>query len=100
VTLGGTITIRSETTKFAPLAVAKPSATARTVTATLLDDDKRAVTGQSIAWYVNGKKVATGKTDSKGRAVYKGAKAGQKVQAKFTGVANKYTAASSATSTV
>ena len=36
----------------------------RTVTATLLDNDKHAIAGQKVVWYVNGKKVATLTTDS------------------------------------
>jgi hypothetical protein len=65
------------------------------VTATLLDNDKHAVAGQKVAWYVNNKKVSTLTTDSKGRTVFKGAKPGQTVQAKFTAVPGKYAACSS-----
>lgn len=92
---GGTITISAETAAFNALQVAKPTATTRTVTATLLDNDKQAIAGQKVDWYVNGRKVATVATDSRGRSVYKGAKPGQTVQAKFAGVAGKYTAAAS-----
>jgi hypothetical protein len=91
----GSVVVRAEATKFNALAVAKPSSTARTVTATLLDDDKRPVAGQKVDWYVNGKKVATVATDSKGRSVFKAAKPAQSVQAKFAGLAGKYAAAAS-----
>ena len=93
--LVGAVSVRSEVAKIGKLAVAKPSATARTVTATLLDDDRHAIAGQKVNWYVNGKKVATLTTDGSGRTVFKAAKAGQTVQAKFSAVSGKYTAASS-----
>jgi hypothetical protein len=93
--VSGTIVVTGETAVFNALQVAKPTATTRTVTATLLDNDKHAVAGQKVDWYVNGKKVATVATDSKGRSVYKGAKPGQTVQAKFAGVTGKYSAAAS-----
>jgi hypothetical protein len=91
--LAGTIVVQTETSAFTPLLVAKPSATTRTVTATLLDNDKHVVAGQKVDWYVNGKKVATLVTDAKGRSVYKGAKPSQTVLAKYVGLAGKYTAA-------
>jgi hypothetical protein len=90
---GGTIVVTTETAVFGALKVAKPSATTRTVTATLLDNDKRPIAGQKVDWYVNGKKVATYVTNSKGQSVYKAAKPTQTVLAKFAGVAGKYTAA-------
>ena len=80
---------------FGPLTVGKPSATSRVVTATLLDDDKSPAAGQKVDFYVNTKKVATVVTSSAGTAVYKGAKPGQSVQAKFAGTAGKYAAATS-----
>jgi hypothetical protein len=91
----GTMTITVERTSFGPLAVARTNNTARTVTATLLDDDKKPVAGQKVDWYVNGKKVATVPTAAAGKSVYKGAKAGQTVQAKFAGAAGRYVAAAS-----
>lgn len=94
-TFDGTIAIAAEPTAFAPSVVGRPTATTRTVTVTLLDNDKKPVAGQAIAWYVNAKKVATGKTDSKGKAVLKTAKPTQTVQAKFTGLAGKYLASNS-----
>ena len=94
-TFDGTIAISAEPTAFAPSVVGRPTATTRTVTVTLLDNDKKPVAGQAIAWYVNAKKVATGKTDSKGKAVLRTAKPTQTVQAKFTGLAGKYLASNS-----
>ncbi len=95
----GTLVVSREVTKLAALKVAKPTRTTRTVTATLLDDDGHAVAGQRVDWYVNGRKVGTATTDSKGRAVLKTAKPGQRVQARYPGVSGKYAAASSATVT-
>jgi hypothetical protein len=89
----GVLTVKAETVRVA-LAVAK-AGTARTVTATLTEDDPKAFAKQPVVWYVNGKKVATGTTDAAGRAVYKGAKAGQSVQAKYAGLAGRYAAAAS-----
>ncbi len=71
------------------LSVAKQG-TRRTVTATLADDDRHAVAGQTVSWYVAGRKVATTRTNSAGRASYAGAKPGQTVVAKFAGVSGKY----------
>ena len=88
--LTGTILVTPEKTVFAPLAVARPSATTRTVTATLTDDDKKPLAAQKVEWLVNGKKVATLTTDAKGKSVYKGAKPGQLVQARFVAVSGKY----------
>ena len=88
--LTGAITITQEKTAFAAAKVAKPSATARTVTATLLDDDKKPVAGVRVEFLVNGKRAATVTTNSKGQAVYKGAKAGQYVQTKLAAVPGKY----------
>jgi hypothetical protein len=93
--LTGTLVVKTEVTKFAPLAVAKPTSTTRVVTATLLDDDKHAVTGQRVDWYVNGKKVTTIATDSRGRSIFKSAKPGQSVQARFAAVPGKYAATNS-----
>jgi hypothetical protein len=95
----GTLTVRTETVKIAPLKVTK-AGTSRTVTATLTEDDPRAFAKQPVAWYVNGKKVATTSTDASGRAVFKAAKPGQKVQARYAGAAGRYAAASSNTVTV
>ncbi len=67
------------------------SGTKRTVVAKLLDDDKHAVAGQAVAWYVNGKKVSTAKTTSAGTVTLKTAKPGQTVKATFTAVSGKYT---------
>lgn len=90
------VVVKAEGARFAPLQVARPSATARSVTATLTDDDKHAIAGQRVDWYVGGKKVATLTTDRNGRTTCKTAKRGQTVQAKFAGVAGKYVSASSA----
>jgi hypothetical protein len=95
----GTLTTRPETIRMAPLKVAR-SGTARTVTATLTEDDPRAFAKQKVDWYVNGKKVATVVTDAGGRSVFKGARAGQKVQARYAGLAGRYSAVKSAVVTV
>jgi hypothetical protein len=93
--LPGEITVSIESTTLGTPTVSKPSATSRVVTATLLDNDKSPVAGQKIAWYVNNKKVSTLTTDGKGKSVFKGAKPGQTVQAKFTTVTGKYSGSSS-----
>jgi hypothetical protein len=80
------------------LKVAK-SGTARTVTATLTEDDPRPLAKQPVDFYVGGRKVATVRTDSAGRAVYRGATAGQQVQARYAGSTGRYLAAKSATVT-
>jgi hypothetical protein len=98
--LTGTVGVTAEGTKFGPLKVAKPTATTRTVTAPLLDDDNHPVGAQKVDWYVNGKKVATVATDAKGQSVYKGAKQGQTVQARFAGVPGRYLASVSKTAKV
>jgi hypothetical protein len=98
--LVASLVIAPESTKFNALAVAKPSKTARTVTATLLDDDAHLLAGQKVDWYVNGKKAATVATDSKGRSVFKAAKPGQSVQARLAAVAGKYAASASNTAKV
>jgi len=77
------------------LTIAKSGAS-RTATATVLDDDRHAVSGQVVTFYVNNKKVATVRTSSKGQAAYKGAKPGQTVKSVLGAVAGKY-ATSSAT---
>ena len=91
----GKITIGLETTVFNALAVTRPSSTTRTVTATLLDNDKHVLAGQKVDWYVNGKKIQTVVTDSKGRSVFKKAKPTQTVQAKYVGLAGKFKPAAS-----
>lgn len=96
--VAGTLDVRPETVRFAPLQVTK-AGTARTVTATLLDDDAHPVSGVKVDWYVAGAKVATATTDSRGRVTLRTAKAGQKVQARFAAVPAKYAAATSATVT-
>jgi hypothetical protein len=94
----GKLTVRTETVRIAGLAV-KRSATTRAVTATLSEDDPRAFARQPVAWYVNGKKVATIATDASGHSVFKGAKPGQKVQARYAGASGRYAAATSNTVT-
>jgi hypothetical protein len=89
-----TLTVKPETVRIAKLAV-KAAGSSRTVTATLTEDDPRAFARQPVAWYVNGKKVATTSTDAAGRAVFTGAKPGQKVQARYAGQAGRYAAATS-----
>ncbi|HWL35382.1 MAG TPA: hypothetical protein VNQ77_04250 [Frankiaceae bacterium] len=95
----GTVAVRPEVVRFAALKVVR-SGTARTVTATLTEDDPRPCVRLPVDFYVNGRKVATVLTDSKGRAVFKGATAGQKVQARYAGATGRYAAAKSATVTV
>jgi hypothetical protein len=90
------LVVTVEKTKFLTLVVTKPSATTRTVTATLVDDDNKPVAGQRIDWYVNGKKATTLTTDKAGKTQLKTAKPAQTVHAKFVAVAGKYAAATSA----
>jgi hypothetical protein len=89
------LAVTTEVTKFLALAVKKTSTTARAVTATLRDDDGKAVGGQKVGWYVNNKLVATLVTDAGGKTVFKGAKAGQVVQARYAGLTGKYVASKS-----
>lgn len=91
----GSLVVKAETTRFSALLVTKPTSTTRVVTATLLDDDKAAVVGQRVDWYVDGKRVTSSVTDSKGKAVVRTIKPGHSVQAKFSAVAGKYLGASS-----
>jgi hypothetical protein len=91
--LAGEVNVLAENTGFGALSVAKPTTTTRRVTATLLDDDKHAVAGQKVVWYVNGKKATTQTTNTKGQVVYTAAKPGQTVYAAFVAVAGKYNAA-------
>ncbi|HWL38392.1 MAG TPA: Ig-like domain-containing protein [Frankiaceae bacterium] len=91
--LSGEILVLAENTRFNTLSVAKPTTTTRRVTATLVDDDKRAVAGQKVVWYVNGKKATTQTTNSKGQVVLTTAKPGQTVHAVFTAVAGKFNTA-------
>ncbi len=88
-------TVKLEVCKIT-LAVTKSGAK-RTVTATLTDDDKKPVAGQLIDWLVNGKKVASTRTASSGKASYAGAKPGQTVTAVFATVSGKYAGASAKT---
>ncbi|HVF03669.1 MAG TPA: Ig-like domain-containing protein [Frankiaceae bacterium] len=91
----GSLTIRNEVTKFDALAVKKTSATARSVTAVLRDDDNKPLASQKVGWYVNGKLVSTLTTDASGKSVFNGAKGGQTVQARFAGVTGKFVASKS-----
>jgi hypothetical protein len=95
-TASAPLVVAPETTKFGPFTVGK-AGTGRTITVALTDDDRTAVAAQKVDWYVNGHKAATTTTDSKGKTVFKGAKAGQSVQARFAAVPGKYAAANSAT---
>lgn len=92
------LTASLETAKLGALGVGK-AGTGRSITVTLTDDDRTPIAGQKVDWYVNGRKAGTTTTASNGKtAAFKGAKAGQTVQAKFAGVPGKYgTAASPAT---
>jgi hypothetical protein len=94
VSLPYPVKVRAEVTKLT-LAVAK-SGTKRTVTATLVDNDKpraNAVPAQLLTVFVNGKKVGAVKTDAKGKAVWSKALAGQTVKFTFAAVAGKYAGA-------
>jgi len=81
----GTLKVSAEKTVFTALKIAKASATTRTVTTTLLDDLKKPIAGVRVDWYVNGKKTTSATTDKTGKVVLKGAKPGQKVQARYAG---------------
>ena len=91
----GALKVTAEATAFKPLKVAKPSATTRVVTATLVEDGTHPVAGVPVTWWINGKKVATAKTAGNGTVVLKSAKPGQTVQAKFAGVTGMFLAANS-----
>lgn len=88
VTLTTPFTVASEKTKLA-LRVVK-SGTRRTVYATLTDDDRRPVAGQTITWYINGKKVSSPKTNASGVATLTTAKPTQTVKAVYGGASGKY----------
>lgn len=92
----GSLVVRNEVTKFGTPVVKKTSATARTVTVALVDDDGKPVVGQKVAWYVNGKLTTTLVTDAAGKTLFRSAKAGQSIQARFAAVAGKYEGSSAA----
>ncbi len=92
-TLPGTLTVKEETVKFKPHKIVK-SGTTRNVTVTLIDDDNKPVAGQTVNWYVNGKKATSKKTAPNGTATYS-AKAGQTVYAESPAVPGKYLRAKS-----
>lgn len=69
------------------------SSTGATVTATLLNDLRKPVAGQPITWYVDGKAVATYRTDSLGRSSLRTAR-GKTVKAAYAGLRNRYAASS------
>lgn len=81
-------TVAVEKTKLV-LTVAK-SGTKRTVTARLLDDDNKPVAGQTVNWYVNGKKVASAKTNAAGVVTFTRAAPTQTVTAEFLAVAKRF----------
>lgn len=83
--VSGTIKVSAEKTAFTAPTVAKPSATTRIVTVALRGDDNGAIVGVPVDWYVNNKKVSTGKTDKAGKVSLRTAKPGQTVQARFAG---------------
>lgn len=91
-TLTTPVTISIEKTAIT-LSVIK-SGSNRTVVAKLLDDDKHAVSGVTLVWYINGKKVSSAKTNSAGTATLKTAKPTQTVKAYFATVSGKYQTAS------
>jgi hypothetical protein len=95
-TATGMLKVSAQKTAFTAPKVSKLSATTRAVTATLLDDLQKGVAGVKVDWYVNGKKTATTTTDKSGKTVFRAAKAGQKVQARFAGKAGYLLGASSA----
>lgn len=65
------------------------SSTGATVTATLLNDLRKPVAGQPITWYVDGRAVATYRTDSLGRSTLRTAR-GKAVKAAYAGLRNRY----------
>jgi len=69
------------------------SGTAVVVKATLLDDIRKPIGGQTITWYVDGKAVGTSRTDSAGRASWRTVK-GKLVKASYAGIRNRYAASS------
>jgi hypothetical protein len=83
------LTVTTEATKVA-LSATK-SGSKRNVTAKLADDDGKLLGGQTVNWYVNGKKVGSGKTSAAGAVTYV-AKAGQTVVAEFLAVSGRYAA--------
>jgi hypothetical protein len=89
---GVSVTVVAEKTRLAVLTWTRTSATARTVTTVLSDDDGHVLAGQKVEWWVNGKRVTTTTTTSRGKAAFTGAKAGQSVVAKYAGVTGKYVA--------
>jgi hypothetical protein len=95
--VSGTLKVSAEKTAFTALKVAKASATTRTVTVSLLDDLKKPIAGVHVDWYVNGKKTSSVTTDKTGKAVLKGAKPGQKVQARYAGKPGYWLASVSST---
>jgi len=91
--ISGTLKVTAETTVFSVPTVAKPSSQTRIVTTTLRGDNKAAIAGVSVDWYVNNKKVASTKTDKTGKVSLRTAKPGQTVQARFAGKAGMLLAA-------
>ena len=75
----------------------KKSGTKRTVTAKLAEDDGKAIAGQVVTWFVNGKKISAPKTNSGGIVTISTAKAGQTVKAVFAGVTDKYAGSDAST---
>ena len=69
------------------------SGTTVTVKATLLNDLRKPIAGQSITWYVDGKAVGTYRTDSLGRTSLRTVR-GKTVKAVYAGVRNRYAASS------
>jgi hypothetical protein len=84
-------TVTPETTRLV-LSVTK-NGSKRVVTAKLLDDDGHAVSGQTVSWYVNGKKVSSAKTNAAGAVTFATAKPTQTVMAEFLAVAGKFNGA-------
>jgi hypothetical protein len=67
------------------------SGTSVIVKATVLDDLKKPIAGQTVTWLVDGKAAGSTKTDSAGRASLKTVK-GKTVKATFAGVRDRYAA--------
>ncbi len=88
--LNGTLVVREETTKLG-FKITRHGAS-RSLTVTLLDDDRHPVAGQTVYFTVGNKTTAL-RTDGSGVAVFRGAKAGQSVKVEFRGVKGKYGAA-------
>jgi hypothetical protein len=65
------------------------SGTTAYVTATLVDDLRKPLGGQVVTWYVDGKSVASYRTDSRGKSTLRTVR-GKTVKVVYSGVRNRY----------